>query len=521
MPRSPRSPNAQESIMGASRLCLCLTAPTCEGVLKQIERYGAFIDMAELRADLLEPGERRKIGELPSLVGMNIPLILTARLREDGGRWGLSGERIEDRETFFLQQLESGGWAYADLEYNRPMPHVVSAAASAGCRIIRSHHDFSGNLLSASPEELASMIRNMAAEGGIPKLAVSCKSGRDVLTLAQAAKAAGDVSEKVLLGMGEYGAPTRILAQRLGSAWTYASSAGLPDDPPAAAPGQIDPETLRNLYGFHEIEAQTPLYGIAGNPVSHSLSPQIHNGWLRKAGLPGTYLPFLTDDLKVLLELCDLWGVTGLSVTVPHKKEALALADRAESLAKTIGAANTLVHSTGGWTAWNTDVDGFLAPLFSALNGEEGKEGEGEKLEGLRALVIGAGGAARAAVHALSNAGADVLVLNRTVSKAQILAEEVGGTAGPLSAESLPLLNGTDIVVQTTTVGMHPNESGDPVPWWNLSGCSLVYDMIYAPEETVFLRRARNAGIPTLNGSGMLEAQARAQFGLFTGTKAP
>lgn len=497
-------------------VCLCLTAPTFDGIKKQIERYRAYFDMAELRADLLTPVERRRIGEIPAVVGEEIPLILTARLPEDGGQWGLFDETLDDREAFLIESLEAGGWSYVDLEYNRPMANVVAAASATQCRVIRSRHDFSGNLLSMPPKKLSEILRDMAEGGCIPKLAVSCKNSRGLLSLARTALAAEDVFDKVLLGMEEYGAPTRILAQRLGSAWTYTSSAGLPGDPPAAAPGQIDPETLQKLYRFYDIDSSTPLYGIAGNPVSHSLSPKIHNQWLQDAGLPGTYVPFLTDDLNALLELCDLWDLTGLSVTVPHKKTALLSAYRAESLAEDIGAANTLIRSADGWEARNTDADGFLAPLPEAF-GVDGLE----NLKGLRAVVLGAGGAARAAVHALSTTGFEVTVLNRTESKAQELAQEVGGTALPLSAEVLPLLSGTDLVVQTTTVGMHPNESGDPIPWWDFSGCRLVYDMIYAPEETVLLHRARNAGIRTLNGSGMLEAQARSQFALFTGIPAP
>jgi len=497
-----------------SSLCLCLTSSSFNGAIAQLERYGEYIDMAEMRLDLLNPDERHKALKLPQITG--IPLILTIRLPQDGGKWGEFGESEEERILLFKKMLESGGWTFVDLEDNRLMADTQAAALSSGVRIIRSVHDFQGSLLNLPVAEISGQIRRIADKGYIPKIATRCTGSRQLLTLARTAVSTESVKDKVLLGMDEYGIPSRILAHRFGSLWTYSSAAGGPGEPVSAASGQLDPETLTNLYRFRDIDDSTALYGVTGNPIAHSLSPELHNRWLQDSGLNGTYIPIRSDDMAALVETCDIWGLKGLSVTVPHKKKALSLCDYADISARSIGAANTLLRGGDGWRARNTDAEGFLKTLPAAMNLRSIEE-----LNGKKALIIGAGGAARAAVYALTKAGMKLVILNRTIEKARHLAEETKQQWGALSPESFSLLEGgVDLAVQTTNVGMFPDSSSDPIPWWNPSGCLLVYDMIYQPEETVLLARSRGVGINTKNGSGMLEAQARIQFELFTGRKA-
>jgi 3-dehydroquinate dehydratase/shikimate dehydrogenase len=498
-----------------SSLCLCLTESSYEGSLSQLNRYRPYIGMVEMRLDLLDPTERIKAADLPFTAGM--PTILTIRLPDDGGNWGKKGETEDEREELLITLLRTGQWTYVDLEYNRLMEKVAVAANDAGTRVIRSRHDFKGTMLDLPVSELAGIVRGMGEDGSIPKLAVCCTGSRQLLTLARTALATESQESKVLLGMGEFGTPSRILAERLGSAWTYTSANGRGKDAPLAAPGQLDPASLQNLYRYSKINQSTPLYAIAGDPISHSQSPRLHNNWLQSAELEGTYLPIRVDDIAAFVETCDIWGIRGLSVTVPHKEKALALCDYSGHLARRIGAANTLLRAGDGWRARNTDAEGFVRPLPDAM-----ELNSLDDLKGKRALIIGAGGAARAAVYALTDAGMNLIILNRTEEKARRLAEETGNQWGVLSEKSLPLLaDGVDLAVQTTSVGMHPDVKSDPAPWWNPENCTLVYDMIYDPVETVFLSRARSAGVNTMNGSGMLEGQARLQFELFTGHQAP
>jgi 3-dehydroquinate dehydratase/shikimate dehydrogenase len=480
---------------GATRICLRLSSPTIKGTLAQIERYRSHADLAELRIDILKPEERKNLTALPEAAG--IPLILSARQPED------AGERETERIQLLTNLLDSGGWDYVDLEYDRAMNRVADAARSNWVGIIRSRSDFLGELLDGSVAKLAAWIRSVAAQGDIPKLETLCGGSRQLLTLVRAALATEDVTNKVLLGLGEYGAASRLLSGRLGSLWTY----GSPEDI----------RTLDMLYRLREFNHNTPVYAVVGNPVAHSRSPIIHNTWLREAGLPGTYIAMRTDDAAAMLEICDIIGITGLSVTVPHKETVLSLCDYSGHLARKIGAANTLLRAGDGWRARNTDAAGFLAPLPGVLGLDSAAQ-----LRGKKALVIGAGGAARAAVWAMADVGVDMVILNRSVDKARRLAMEVGAKWGPLAPESQSLLaDGVDFAVQTTSVGMHPKEDEDPIPWWNPSDCTLVYDMIYRPEKTKLLLRAEAAGTAVINGALMLEHQARLQFELFTGHPAP
>jgi len=486
--------------------------------MRQLERYREFIDMAELRLDLVDPMERENAHMLSARAG--IPLILTIRLIEDGGEWGRRGESEEERKSLFMRLLEQGGWAYVDLEHNCPLDDIVSAARNAGTIAIRSVHDFEGTLLSSPVAHISGLLRSLAEADCVPKLAALCISSRQLLTLARTAVALESLENKVVLGMGEFGTPSRILAHRLGSCWTYASPMKNKNDPnggPPAAPGQLSPELLETLYRYSSIDKETPLYAVVGNPVAQSRSPAVHNHWLMKSALAGSYLPIRCDDMAALLETCDLWGIRGLSVTLPHKKKALSLCDYSDTLARRIGAANTMLRSGDGWRARNTDAAGFLSTLPKALG-----LGDVSDLKGKRALLIGAGGAGRAAAHALADAGMHLVILNRTESKARILAKETGGIGGSLSADSYPLIrDGVHLAVQSTNLGMQPNEGVDPIPWWEFDHCSLVYDMVYEPSETAFLIRARAAGIRTMNGLEMLRAQAALQFELFTGIRAP
>jgi len=492
-----------------SEICLILNAPDIEGAILQVEENRQYIDLAELRVDLLKPSDRARAAEVPKRV--QIPLILTIRLSEDGGRWGMNGESEADRIHLFLSLLNSASWSFVDLEGNRPLPEVCRAAEAIGAEIIRSAHDFSDGLLSGPVPTLTKLIARLGAEGDIPKVAANCADSAALLNLARAALATERLNRKILIAMGEYGSPSRILSQRHGSLWTYASYAR----PGESQLGQLQSKTLEEIYRFREIDSSTPLFAVVGNPIAHSKSPIIHNQWLQNLETKGTYIPICTDNLAATLETCDIWGVSGLSVTTPHKAMALSLADFASDLAQEIGSANTLLRAPVGWKAENTDAEGFLQSLKELIGSEE-------KLLGRRALIIGSGGSARAVAHALCSIGMKLIILNRSIYKARSLAEECKAEWGPLNKEALPkLASGVFLAVQTTSLGMRPNEKIDPIPWWNPTSCPFVYEVIYEPSETPFLKRARASGCQTINGLAMLKAQARLQFQLFTGFAPP
>lgn len=479
---------------------LCLSLESLKGAGRKLESAAA--DLAEVRVDLLSCEERQAISpeSLKSADGKAIPTILAIRRTEDGGHWGTDGETETERVELFQSLLASGHWGWVDMEYHRRPQRVIEAAAKADTKVILSINDSSGASLNQPVRELAALMQSIHAEGAIPKLALRCESSRQLLTLARLALALEDMPEKLLIGLGEYGTASVILAEKFGSLWIY-----------TALNGKLNPQKLNELYRFQEISQSTPIYALTGNPITHSRSPGLHNGWLRTAGLPGCYIPIQSDDVGALLETCDILGITGLSVTVPHKEAALRHCDTAEPLARRIGAVNTLIRGEEGWRAHNTDARGFMEALLEAL-----EVNRADYLNGKKVLIIGAGGAAKAAVYSLAKTGCRLVILNRTLEKAEAMAKVVGGVYGTLSPESEPLCRDTEIAVQTTSVGMAPNSGSDPLPWWNPVGCRLVFDIIYNPAETVLMRRSSAARVKTVNGYTMLVKQAALQFKMFT-----
>ena len=470
--------------------------------LEQIDRYRANIGCAELRVDFLDPSEYEELSAFPERAGL--PVILTFRKACDGGQ---AAPEFENGRYGVLESALGGGYAWVDIEDDAPPAYsegLKSAAEAAGTAVIRSFHDFNG-----VPGDLFERMVS-ASEGGrcIPKAAVMPRGTEDMIRIFETARRLTDTGAGreasaagfILLGMGVFGFPTRILAGAFGSMLTFASAEGR-----SAAPGHISPDLLAGLYGYDGLSRDSRVYGIIGRPVMHSKSPELHNRALAERELDAVYVPFETDEPGFLLQNADLLNLRGLSVTIPHKETALSLAGRASEAASAMGASNTLVRSgeDGVWEARNTDWAGFLAPIASS------------DLEGREALVVGAGGAARAVVYALVRSGMKVRIVNRTAEKAGALAREFGCSGGGLGSAGdgePPFL-----VVQTTSVGMSPDVDRDPLPDFDFSGTRIAYDIIYTPEKTRFLSRAEAAGCSIINGMPMLKAQAEEQFRLFTG----
>lgn len=520
----------------AARLCLCLTAPTLAQDLELAARYRSAVDLLELRADFLQPGEWAALARFPERAGL--PVILTLRRPAEGGRWpGSEGER---RRLLERALAEAGTpYAFADLEEDLRDAELERTARERGTRVIRSIHDFSG-----VPRDLAGRVRRLARSSGeLPKAEVLVRGSGDLLRLVQAYRDLQGL-EKILLGMGEHGLFSRVLAGRLGSWLTYCSpiseSAGPPaagGSPagrlPAAAPGHLAPETLLELYRFRRIDRDTALFGVIGNPIAHSRSPELHNRGYSALGLNAVYLPFRVDRLGPFLRAAELLGVQGLSVTVPFKRAVLRrLAGFGEEV-RAIGACNTLLARGRGYWGTNTDAAGFLEPLERSAP-ELLRPGAG-------ATVLGAGGAARAVVYALATRGLRVLVLNRTSARASALARRFGCAWDGLDARGVERMREFgELIVQSTTVGMAEGpdrapgtagapaaprapleEPADPLPGYDFKGTELVYDLVYSPALTPLLARAQAAGCRTIGGLAMLEAQGRAQFRLFTGRDYP
>jgi len=252
--------------------------------------------------------------------------------------------------------------------------------------------------------------------------------------------------------------------------------------------------------------------------VMHSVSPQYHNSWFAAERLNGVYLPFEVNDVDSFMRRMvhprtrELdWNLRGLSVTAPHKQTVMKHLDWLDPWAREIGAVNTVLVSEHDLSGFNTDAPGFLSPLVEKLGSPNG----------LRAAIIGAGGAARAVAWALREEKANVTIFARDVNKAQPLAESFGVDCQPLASATF---KDYDLVVNTTPLGSGAHIDQTPVTAEQLNGVRCVYDLIYNPVETKFLQEGSKAGCDTIGGLEMLLAQARIQFEIWIreyGAKGP
>jgi shikimate dehydrogenase len=254
------------------------------------------------------------------------------------------------------------------------------------------------------------------------------------------------------------------------------------------------------------VDGATELYGIMGNPVSHSLSPAMHNAAFQHLGLNKVYVPFATGDVVTAIEGIRALGVKGVSVTIPHKQAVMPCLDSIDPLAAKIGAVNTLIVNGASVHGCNTDWLGANAALKQLT-----------PLAGKKVLLVGAGGSARAIGFGLLEGGADLSLASRTPSTGQALAADLGCDWRPLDG-----IAGfcADILINATSVGMGASCEQTPVAK-GLSNFEIVMDIVYAPLETRLLREAKAAGCQTINGLAMLLYQGVAQFELWTGLEAP
>lgn len=251
---------------------------------------------------------------------------------------------------------------------------------------------------------------------------------------------------------------------------------------------------------------------VIGQPIEHSLSPQIHTAGYQACGLSTTHVftrySVAPDQLVTFFAAIRTLQFRGVSVTLPHKAAVIPLLDTVDEAAKSLGAVNTIVNNDGVLCGSNTDWQGIVIPLLKRV-----------PLYGKKVLVLGAGGAARAAIYGLQKEGAQVTVANRTEAKARVLAEEFS-LPGATSLEKAAFAN-FDILVQTTSVGMAPNTSASLVPADVLHEQQIVFDCVYTPRETSLLRQARERGARTISGIEMFIEQGARQFELYTGIPAP
>jgi len=473
-------------------ICVSLVSETGAQLRHDLAQAARVADLVEFRLDYLRgarPGELLALSPLPA--------VFTCRRRGDGGRW----EGSESARLALLREAAEAGAPYVDVE--------VDAAAGfprrPGTRLIVSYHNFE-----ETPEDLDTIYaRLLEHRPDVAKVVTTARDITDTLRLFRLLRKASVPT--IAFAMGERGFISRVLTRKYGGWLTFAALRRGAE----SAPGQPTAEELRSLYRYKEITAETAVYGVIGNPVAHSLSPHIHNAAFRRVGLDAVYLPLLVDDVVQFVRAFREVPVSGYSVTIPHKVAVMEALDEVDPVAREIGAVNTVVRRDGRLLGSNTDCPAAVGALVRALGGGRAA---GSPLAGKRVTLLGAGGAARAVAYGLVKEGALLTILNRTVAKAEALARELGARSGGL--EELTRIP-CDILINTTSVGMHPRVAESIVPAEALRPGMVVFDAVYNPIRTRLLAEAQRAGCVTVSGVDWFVEQAALQFETWTGRPAP
>jgi shikimate dehydrogenase/3-dehydroquinate dehydratase type I len=431
-------------------------------------------DMIELRLDLMQTST---IPPIPS-----VPTIATVRDADQGGRW--KGGRAE--KEALLREALARGCALVDLE-------ETQAGMEIRPRIL-SHHDFNGT---PKAEEIVAKLNALSARAEVAKAAYHCETAAEASEVFRAGLEFTATGKRfVLIGMGEAGKITRVRHARLGSEFTFCA----PEEGKEVAPGQLPLAQLRRLGD------ECVVTGIIGWPLGHSVSPPMHEAAFKAARIDGIYLRLLTRPGQVS-QVCDLARMAdlrGFNVTIPHKEAVMQYLDRLDPAAESIGAVNTVVNNGRALIGHNTDVEGIRASFAYHKT----------MVRNRHALILGAGGAAKAAAYALAEAGAKIDFLNRDRGRAEAIAPSYRGSVVEVAE---PVY---DIIVNCTPLGMKGQEQTLPISEAVVRASSFVMDMVYNPPVTPLMRMAMKEGVAHANGRRMLVAQAAAAFKLWTGKNA-
>jgi len=480
------------------RVCLAVGSDTVEDMLATAESMARDNPFVEFRLDYLKQ-PLSAISKVHRFLETHqyVTAIGTCRRADNGGKF--KGSLASQLEV--LGKAAAAGCQLVDLELQSAQKTKPDAIARLRSRaaLILSFHDFRAtrNL----DETLGKMLK-IPAE--FYKIVSTATTLSDNVAMMKFLQERGGKHALVGLCMGEQGIISRALGVRAGSAFTFGAvdpSAGL-----NTGPGQISARDLRSIYRIDQVDAATRIYGVAGDPIGHSLSPVIMNTALRRENVNGIYLPLHAKTLKDLMRCVRDIPLHGLSITMPYKQAILPHLDNTDAHTAKTGACNTVVRGQEGKLyGFNTDIAGVIRPLEQRIT-----------IDGAKVLVLGAGGAARAAVFGLKERGAEVWILNRTSVKGQKLARQA--KARTIKRADLRKV-AFDVIINATPVGM--GNTRDCVLKDDEIQARVVFDMVYDPVETHLLQVARSKGISVIPGVEMFVQQAARQFEIWTGKPAP
>ncbi|KAL6526524.1 hypothetical protein OROGR_015614 [Orobanche gracilis] len=502
-------------------ICAPLMADAVDQVVELMHKAklkGA--DIVEIRLDHLKTFNPRSdieklIKECP------LPTLFTYRPTWEGGQY----DGDENSRFNALKLAMELGADHIDIELRaaHEFNNFMHGNKSENCKIIVSSHNYDNT---PSAENLGDLVARIQAAGAdIIKFATTAVDITDVARVFQIT--VHSQIPIIAMVMGERGLISRILCPKFGGYLTF----GTLEPGKVSAPGQPTIEELVDLFNFRLINSDTKVFGIIGNPVSHSKSPKLYNTAFKADGVNGVFVHLLVDDVRKFFETYSSLDFSGFSCTIPHKEVALTLCDEVDPVAKvfgginsSIGAVNCVIRrpNDGKLFGCNTDYIGAISAIESGLQGSQnGSSGIGSPLAGKLFIVIGAGGAGKALAYGAKEKGARVVIANRTYDRAREVAELVGGQALSLAElDSFHPENGM-ILANTTSIGMQPKVEETPVSKEILRYYELVFDAVYTPRITRLLREADEAGVKTVTGVEMFIGQAYEQYQRFTGLPAP
>ncbi len=450
--------------------------------LRKLRRSG---DLVEVRVDRLRGVDLEKLLRHP-----RPRVIVTNRRRSEGGFF--TGSARAQART--LSDALGFGAEYADIEL-RAGSRLISRLleASANGRLIVSYHD-----TRRTPRDLhAIMKRLLSSPGNILKLVTTASDisdNRRIFDLLERShRYRRPIAAFCMSGRGEI---SRILGPRFGGELAYAASA----PGKITAPGQLTAADLRGIYRVHTLNRRSKIFGLVGNPVSHSKGYLFHNGIFAQKGLNAVYVNFLVEDLeRFFRSFGDL--VSGLSVTMPFKKQVIPLLDSVDEEAELLQSVNTILRKKGRLVGCNTDYPAVRRILR-----------KGRAIRGKHALVLGTGATSRSMALAALDAGASATIVGRSSANAENAARRLSCSWALF--KDLPHL-GADIIMNGTPVGMAPGASSSPYPRTLLRRGMTVLDAVYDPPLTLLLKNALSRGCRTIAGTELFREQALLQSNMF------
>jgi 3-dehydroquinate dehydratase / shikimate dehydrogenase len=478
------------------RVCVAVVGEDPSKIIDKAESLVRDNSFMEFRLDYMA----NPLAGLPKLkhfldMHPEATVIATCRRVVNGGKFkGSAASQLE-----VLTKAAAVGFQLVDIELQSA--EILKAGELTGLKdkvgVILSFHDFKST--KKLEDSFTEMKRYPADFYKVVSTATTLHDNVQMMRFVQAHSAQ---YEMVGLCMGEQGIISRVLGVRAGSIFTF--GAALKGEETAI--GQVMASELRDTYRIEMVDAATQVYGVAGDPVAHSMSPIMMNAAFRRETVNAVYLALHAKTLKDLLTCVNDIPIRGLSITMPYKQQIVEVLANSDELTKQIGACNTVVRAQDGKLyGFNTDVAGIVVPLEQRMT-----------LQGAKILIVGAGGVARAAAFGLKNKGAEVFITNRTAEKGQTLARQ-SKTKYMKRADVAKA--SFDVIINATPLGMGTNKQ-TPLEDKELN-TKYLFDLVYTPAETKLMKMAKAKNIQIIPGLEMFVQQGARQFEIWAGKPAP